>query len=193
MPFVVASVAFVFDDIEGQRVFVRAGISNVSVSGFDHDVQTFVTVVVSVSVLVEAVVGDVLSDLQAVETHVSEGNGVSIVRDLISGFQIMDQESPFVDQVHFSCEESLSRSDASFCLLLLKDAVHFKFVVLCSHIRVNVVWSRSDIWVTQLEIFAVFGGEFTSSIRFLSSHHECRQIDKIVEDGSFGILLVSFE
>jgi len=86
MPFVIASVAFVFDDIEGQRVFVRAGISNVSVSGFDHDVETFVTVVVSVSVLVEAVVGDVLSDLQAVETHVSEGNRVSIVRDLISGF-----------------------------------------------------------------------------------------------------------
>jgi len=174
-------------------MFVRAGISNVSVSSFDHNVKTFVTVVVSVGVLVEAVVGDVLSDLQTVETHVSKGNRIGIVRDLISGFQVMDQESPFVDKIHFRCKESLSWSDASFCLLFLKDAVHFEFIVLCAHIRVNVVWSRRDIWVTQLEIFAVFGWEFFSSVRFFSSHHECRQIDKIVEDGSFGILLVGFK
>ena len=63
-------------------MFVGTGIGNRTVSGLDHDVLTFVTVVVSVSVLVETVVGDVLSDFHAVQTHVSQGDGVSIIGDL---------------------------------------------------------------------------------------------------------------
>ena len=82
MPFSISLVAGVLDDVERQGVFVGAGVGNGTVSGLDHDVLVLDSVGVEVSMLVEALVGDVLSDLHAVQSHVSESNGISIVSDL---------------------------------------------------------------------------------------------------------------
>merc|ERR1719402_1745 len=90
--------------------------------------------------LVEAMVGDVLSDLHAVQTHVSKGDSVSIVGNLFTVLQIVNEESPFVDEVHLSGEESFLWSDASFSLLF-EDAVNFEFVSVCSHVWIDVVCS----------------------------------------------------
>merc|ERR1719436_1445275 len=90
--------------------------------------------------LVEAMVGDVLSDLHAVQTHVSKGDSVSVVRNFFAVLQIVDEESPFVDEVHLSGEESFLWSDTSFSLLL-EDAVNLEFVSVCSHIWIDVICS----------------------------------------------------
>ena len=127
MPFSIASVAFVLDDIECQRVFVSTGVSNGAISSLDHDVLTLVTVMVSVGMLVEAMVSDVLSDFHAVQTHISKGNSVGVVRNLIIILQIVDQESPFVNEVHLSCEERFLWSDTSF-RFLLEDTVDLEFI-----------------------------------------------------------------
>lgn len=190
MPFSVTSVAFVFDDIEEDGLFVLAGVNHLSVSGLDLDVKTLVTVLISMSVLVEAVVGDVLSDFQAVESHVSEGDSIGVVSDLFTVFQVVDQESPFIDEVHFRDERSLLWSNASFGFFRCVDAVNFKFVFLCSHVRVDVVWTRFDIRMAQFEVLAVLAGEFLATIWFLRSHYESRDIDELGVDGTFGVFLL---
>lgn len=193
MPFSISLVARVLDDVERQRVLVGAGISNGTVSGLDHDVLVLNSVGVFVGVLVEAVVGDILSDLHAVQSHVSESDCVSIVSDLLGMFQVVDEESPFVDEIHLSSEEFLGWSDAGLDLLLSEDAFNLEGIRFTSHVRINPVGVRFDIWVTELEVFAVLGGERFSTIWFLVSLKHGAKVDKLLEDGSFGVFLVFLE
>jgi len=141
VPFSISLVAGVLDDIERQRVFVGAGVGNGTVSSLDHDVLVLNSVGVKVSVLVEAVVGDVLSDLHAVQSHVSESDGISGVGDFLAAFQVEDEESPFVDEVHFSSKVRFLWSDASFDLLLIEVAVSLEFVGGGSHVGVDEIFA----------------------------------------------------
>jgi len=121
-------------------VFVVAGIGNGSVSSLDHDVLILDAIAVVVGMLVEAVVGDVLSDLHAVQTHVSQSDGISVVRDLLAVVEIVDEESPFVDEIHLGGEESVLGSDAGLDLLL-EDTVYLELVRVGSHVGIDVVWA----------------------------------------------------
>jgi len=141
VPFSISLVAGVLDDIEGQGVFVGAGVGNGTVGSLDHDVLVLDSVGVKVSVLVEALVGDVLSDLHAVQSHVSESNGISVVSDLLGMFQVVDEESPFVDEIHFSGKVRFLWSDAGFNLLLIEVAVNLEFVESGSHVGVDEIFA----------------------------------------------------
>ena len=82
VPFSVQLAALILDNVQNDLSGVLGGINLGTVGGFDHDVAALFVVGVQVSVLVSALVGDVLSDRHAVESHVSHGDGVSIVLDL---------------------------------------------------------------------------------------------------------------
>merc|ERR1711890_166067 len=103
------------------------------------NISAFIAVSISVCMLVSAFVCDVLSDVHAVETHVSKGNSVSIVCDLTVGVQVIDQEFPGINNVHFRGKDGSLWSDACFSSVTIENTVYDEFIVLNSKIWVDEV------------------------------------------------------
>jgi len=184
MDFSVKFVALVLQNIEDQFSGFFGGINLSTVSGLDHDVLSLLVVGVQVSMLVSAFVGDVLSDRHAVESHVSEGDSVGVVLNLVVGVQVIDEVLPSINGIHLGCEDGLFWLDASLDILLVEVTVDDEFVGVISHVGVDVFWSRFHSWVTQFKILAGFSWEVDTSVWSYSSLHGDINLEKMVIHGS---------